>query len=96
MAGRTRCRRPSGWVIVPSFSGWPSAGKTTVADGLARRLELQRPAAAVVAWFGYRTLRLARRPVLAITSVEIVGFSVALWVGINEALESAQETVGGV
>ncbi len=44
------------------------------------------PAAAVVAWFGYRTLRRARRPVLAITSVEIVGFSVALWVGINEAL----------
>ena len=43
-------------------------------------------AGAAVTWFGYRVLRRARRPVLAITSVEIVGFSVALWVGINEAL----------
>ena len=43
-------------------------------------------AGAVVAWFGYRVVRRARRPVLAITSVEVVGFSVALWVGVNEGL----------
>ena len=29
--GRTRCRRPSGWVTVPSFSAWVSSGKTTSA-----------------------------------------------------------------
>ena len=27
--GRTRCRRPSGWVTVPSFSACVSSGKTT-------------------------------------------------------------------
>ena len=43
-------------------------------------------AGGVVTWFGYRVLRRARRPVLAITSVEIVGFSVALWVGVNEGI----------
>jgi hypothetical protein len=42
--------------------------------------------AAVVAFFGYRSMRRARRPVLALTSVEIVGFSVALFVGLNEGL----------
>ena len=30
-AGRTRCRRPSGWVTVPSFSAWVSSGKRTSA-----------------------------------------------------------------
>ena len=29
--GRTRCRRPSGWVTVPSFSAWVSSGRTTSA-----------------------------------------------------------------
>ncbi len=29
--GRTRWRRPSGWVTVPSFSAWVSSGKTTSA-----------------------------------------------------------------
>ncbi len=29
--GRTRCRRPSGCVTVPSFSAWVSSGKTTSA-----------------------------------------------------------------
>jgi hypothetical protein len=42
---------------------------------------------AVIAWFGYRTLRRrARRPVLALTAVEVVGFSVALYVGLSEGL----------
>lgn len=39
---------------------------------------------AVVAAYGFRTLRRARRPVLAITALELVGFSVALYVGVNE------------
>src|SRR6202012_2018546 len=30
-AGRTRWRRPSGWVTVPSFSAWVSSGKRTSA-----------------------------------------------------------------
>ncbi|MEA2438934.1 MAG: hypothetical protein QOH76_358 [Thermoleophilaceae bacterium] len=41
---------------------------------------------AVVAFYGFRTLRRARRPVLAVTSLEVVGFSAALYVGISEAL----------
>jgi hypothetical protein len=41
---------------------------------------------AVVAWFGWRAIRRARRPVLAITAVEVVGFSVALYVGLSEGL----------
>ena len=41
---------------------------------------------APIAWFAFRALRRARRPVLAITAVEVVGFSVALYVGLNEAL----------
>jgi hypothetical protein len=43
------------------------------------------PGAAVTV-YAYRALRRARRPVLAITAVELVGFSVALYVGLNEAL----------
>jgi hypothetical protein len=41
---------------------------------------------AVVALYAYQALRRARRAVLAITAVELVGFSVALYVGLNEAL----------
>ncbi len=44
------------------------------------------PAAAVVGWFAARALWRARRRVLAIGSVEVALFSVALCVGINEAL----------
>ncbi|MEA2467409.1 MAG: hypothetical protein QOJ57_1535, partial [Thermoleophilaceae bacterium] len=40
----------------------------------------------VVGWFGYKALRRARRPVLAVTAVEVVGFSVALYVGFSEGL----------
>jgi hypothetical protein len=41
---------------------------------------------AIVALFGFRALRRAHRPVLAITAIEVVGFSVALYVGLNEGL----------
>ncbi|MEA2411566.1 MAG: hypothetical protein QOC77_2127 [Thermoleophilaceae bacterium] len=41
---------------------------------------------AVVALYAFRALRRARRPVLAVTAVELVGFSVALYVGLNEGL----------
>jgi hypothetical protein len=41
---------------------------------------------AAIAWFGFRALRRARRPVLAITALEMVGFSVALYVGLNNGL----------
>src|SRR4051794_20930580 len=41
---------------------------------------------AVVALYAFRSLRRARRPVLAITAVELVGFSIALYVGLNNAL----------
>jgi hypothetical protein len=40
----------------------------------------------VIAVFAFRALRRARRPVLAITAVEVVGFSVALYVGLSEGL----------
>ena len=39
-----------------------------------------------IALYGFRAMRRARRPVLAITCLEIVGFSVALFVGVNEGL----------
>jgi hypothetical protein len=41
---------------------------------------------AVIGWFGFRTLRRARRPVLAVTAVEVVGFSLAFYVGLSEGL----------
>ena len=41
---------------------------------------------AVVALYAIQSLRRARRPVLAITAVELVGFSVAFYVGLNNAL----------
>jgi hypothetical protein len=39
---------------------------------------------AIVALYGFRTLRRARRPVLAVTALELVGFSVALYVGVSD------------
>jgi hypothetical protein len=44
------------------------------------------PAGVVIGWFAARALWRARRRTLAIGSVELAGFSVALFVGINEAL----------
>ncbi|HEY0631196.1 MAG TPA: hypothetical protein VGC98_04005 [Thermoleophilaceae bacterium] len=41
---------------------------------------------AVIALYAFRTLRQARRPVLAVTALELVGFSAALYVGIDEGL----------
>ena len=41
---------------------------------------------AVIALYAFRKLRQARRPVLALTALELVGFSAALYVGINEGL----------
>lgn len=41
---------------------------------------------AAIGWFGFRAIRRARRPVLALTAVEVVGFSVALYVGLSEGL----------
>jgi hypothetical protein len=41
---------------------------------------------AAIAFFAFRALQRARRPVLAITALELVGFSAALYVGFNEGL----------
>jgi hypothetical protein len=41
---------------------------------------------AAVGLFAFQSLRRARRPVLAVTAVELVGFSIALYVGLNNAL----------
>src|SRR3954454_5161696 len=41
---------------------------------------------AVIALYTFRKVRQARRPVLAVTAVELIGFSAALYVGINEGL----------
>lgn len=41
---------------------------------------------AVIALYAFRKLRQARRPVLAVTALELVGFSAALYVGIDEGL----------
>jgi hypothetical protein len=41
---------------------------------------------AVIALYTFRKVRQARRPVLAITALELIGFSVALYVGVNEGL----------
>jgi hypothetical protein len=44
------------------------------------------PPAAVVGWFAIRSLRAERRRLLAIVSAEVAFFSLALLVGLNEAL----------
>ena len=41
---------------------------------------------AVVALYAFRKVRQARRPVLAVTALELIGFSAALYVGISEGL----------
>jgi hypothetical protein len=41
---------------------------------------------AVIAIYAFRALRRARRAVLALTALEVVGFSAALYVGVNEGL----------
>jgi hypothetical protein len=41
---------------------------------------------AVIALYVFRSVRRARRPVLAVTSLELIGFSAALYVGISEGL----------
>jgi hypothetical protein len=41
---------------------------------------------AAIAFYGFRALRRARRPVLAVTALELVGFSVALFVGFSDGL----------
>src|SRR3954468_19553528 len=41
---------------------------------------------AVIALYTFRKVRQARRPVLAVTALELIGFSAALYVGINEGL----------
>jgi hypothetical protein len=43
-------------------------------------------AGAVIALYAFRKVRQARRPVLAVTALELIGFSAALYVGINEGL----------
>lgn len=44
------------------------------------------PPAVVIAWFAVRSLRRARRGLLALASIEVAFFSLALLVGLNEAL----------
>lgn len=41
---------------------------------------------AVIALHAFRSVRRARRPVLAVTALELIGFSVAFYVGISEGL----------
>ena len=67
-------RRRTGWSAFGLIALLPWLGTQFIVPGL------------VIAIFGYRAMRTARRPVLAITCVEIVGFSVALFVGVNEGL----------
>jgi hypothetical protein len=67
-------RRRTGWSAFALVALLPWLGTKYLIPGL------------VIAVFGYRQMRAARRPVLALTCAEIVGFSVALYVGINEGL----------
>jgi hypothetical protein len=41
---------------------------------------------AMIALYAFRRVRQARRPVLAVTALELIGFSAALYVGISEGL----------
>jgi hypothetical protein len=43
-------------------------------------------AGTAIGLYAFRALRRARRPVLALTALEVLGFSVALYVGVNEGL----------
>src|SRR3954464_998907 len=67
-------RRRTGWSAFALIAVLPWLGTKYLVPGL------------VIAYLGYREMRAARRPVLALTCIEIVGFSVALYVGINEGL----------
>jgi hypothetical protein len=67
-------RRRVGWTAFGLVALLPWLGPEYLIPGL------------VVAIYGYRAMRAARRPVLALTCAEIVGFSAALYVGINEGL----------
>jgi hypothetical protein len=68
----------------PTRAGaWSCLGLVALLPWLGVKYLLPGAALVVFAW---RTLRRARRPVLALTSVEIVGFSVALFVGLSEGL----------
>jgi hypothetical protein len=67
-------RRRTGWSAFGLIALLPWLGTPFLVPGL------------VIAIFGYRAMRTARRPVLGITCLEIVGFSVALFVGVNEGL----------
>src|SRR3954470_4397613 len=67
-------RRRTGWSAFALIALLPWLGTKYLLPGL------------VIAFVGYRQMRAARRPVLALTCLEIVGFSVALYVGINEGL----------
>jgi hypothetical protein len=63
--------------------GWTCLGLLALLPWLGVKYLL---AAVPIGFYAWRALRRARRPVLAITSVEIVGFSVALFVGLSEGL----------
>src|SRR4051794_35738229 len=67
-------RRRTGWSAFALIALLPWLGTKYLVPGL------------VIAYVGFRQMRAARRPVLALTCLEIVGFSVALYVGINEGL----------
>jgi hypothetical protein len=63
--------------------GWSSMGLVALLPWLGTKYLIP---GLVVAVYAYRAMRAERRPVLAITCVEIVGFSAALYVGVNEGL----------
>jgi hypothetical protein len=65
------------------LAAWSCLGLVALLPWLGVKYLLAGVPIAVYAW---RALRRARRPVLAITSVEIVGFSIALFVGLSEGL----------
>lgn len=67
-------RRRTGWSALGLIAILPWLGTKYLIPGL------------VVAVYAYRAMRAARRPVLAITCLEILGFSAALYVGVNEGL----------
>jgi hypothetical protein len=63
--------------------GWSAFGLLALLPWLGPKYLVP---AAPIALYGYLAMRRARRPVLALTCVEIVGFSIALFVGLNEGL----------
>jgi hypothetical protein len=65
-------RRRTGWTAFGFIALLPWLGAQYLIPGV------------VVAVYGYRAMRRERRPVLAVTCAEILGFSVALFVGVSE------------